>query len=55
MVSDMDTINIGNGERLLCGYDPDKVSDASHREIERIVCLNWKWGEEEGKERGNKL
>ena len=27
--------------------DPEQVSDASHREKQRIVCLGWKFEEEE--------
>ena len=50
----MDTINIGNGKRFGISY-PEQVSDASHREMQRIVYLDWKWGEEEGKESGNEL
>ena len=47
MVSDMDTINIGNGKRFGISY-PEQVSDASHREMQRIVCLDLKWREEYG-------
>ena len=50
----MDTINIGNGERFWILY-PEQVSDASHREMQRIVYLDWKWREEEGKESGKEL
>ena len=34
---------------------PEQVSDASHREMQRIVYLDWKWREEEGKESGKEL